>query len=80
MLESKLAQQMAGVRPYDMGTLDKPNLNNIVKNIQTLVDAFNYLSFEVNEQKKSLKAIESSPTGGSNVADQQEQAGIKVTP
>jgi hypothetical protein len=71
-LETKLAQQMSGIRPYNMGTLDKPNINNIVKNIQSLVDAFNYLSYEVNELKKA-------PTASDSVAQQLEQSGVTIT-
>ena len=72
-LEAKLAQ-MSGIRPYDMGTLDNPNFNNIVKNIQNLVDGFNYLSFEVNEMNKRQK-VET----GANISQQLDQAGVKIT-
>lgn len=71
-LEVKLAQQMAGLRAYPMGTLENPNLNNIVKNIQNLVEAFNYVSYEVNELKKA-------PTADDAVAEQLQQSGVTIT-
>jgi hypothetical protein len=74
-LSAKLAQ-MSGIRPYDMGTLDKPNFNNIVKNIQNLVDGFNYLSFEVNEMNKKPAA---QSAAGNDVVQQLDQAGVKIT-
>lgn len=66
--QTKLAQNL---REYNMGTKENPNLNNIVKNIQQLIDGFNYLSSELEKQKAAVSE--------DSTAQQLQEAGITVT-
>jgi hypothetical protein len=40
------------VRELPMGTLEQPDLNNVVKNIQNIITAFNILASQDNTQEQ----------------------------
>jgi len=63
-------EKLSQVAEYDMGTQEKPDLNNIVKNIQNLIDAFNHLSKDVN----TLKTKPSS----NDITQQLQNEGITI--
>lgn len=57
------------VRELPMGTLEKPDLNNIVKNIQNIINAFNILASQDNTQEQFNDILARLRDAGINITE-----------